>query len=115
MMNGDNLAKRGVTLMRVWHDLALTMFVSPVRWPGCSRMLFLVMSGMGVRRPGGHLGVMVMGRAGGGRRGGRWMMVMMDTGLGGRSNQGEQRDRGARDECGPDDGCHGSFPISATL
>jgi hypothetical protein len=61
MMNRDNLTKRGVTLMRVRHDLALAMFVPPVRGTrfvspvgGAGRrgMFFGVMSGMNVGRTG---------------------------------------------------------------
>ncbi len=118
MMDRDNLTKRGVTLMRMWHDLALAVFVAPAGRAGPNGMLFYVMPGTDVSRTGGRLGVMVM--VGGlglgvGRRGRRRMMVVMGAGLGGRGDQGEQRQGGARGECGPDDGCHGSFPISATL
>jgi hypothetical protein len=58
---------------------------------------------------------MMMGRVGRRRRDRRWMMMMMGTRLDWRSNQGEQRQGGARGKCGPDDGCHVSFPVSATL
>ncbi len=116
--NRDNLTKRGVTLMRVWHDLTPAMFVSPMREAGRRRML-LMMSGTAVGRNGRRLGMMVMvvmtGRVGAGHRGWRWMMVVMGTSLDGRSDQSEQRQGGARGECDPDDDCHGSFPISGTL
>ena len=118
MMDRDNLTKRGVTLMRMRHDLALAVFVAPAGRAGPDRMLFYVMPGMDVSRTGRRLGMMVMVMVGGlgvGRRSRRRLMVVMGASLGGRGNQGEQRQGGARGECGPDDGCHGSFPVSATL